>query len=603
MNNASKIVKKILSYIYIVVFAVSFTYTALSFTMKPIESTTDVFILYLFTRIIIFYTAFTFVVVAVDFLQSPGDKNTIFLTMLRILILLLLVYNLQSGVINYSFSFLVLTALSASMVNENIVLRLGFLIGVIIIVVFFFLSMTGIIENNRGTAFGFVYRTHYACFLLSMALIYTIIKNGWVSWVGELGLFGLVAYDLFAVKGKTAFICLAFLAYVVYLRHYRKNKGVPYQENGVVIRNLFKLIYFPVIGGNWILEKMSLTRCKGLFAIIMKYSFVIGTVVTFLFTYLYKLFPLLFNRTMVSSTIVSRLFQNLIGLEEYPLSLFGYDVPQSGFSASEGTVEFYYAIDGAYAKALIQYGVVAAMILIGLMTFAQVRLYKNRRYFTMGILTIFAFDCILEYPLLNPAYNMFILLSFCSLDDKPGLEACNKFSLANMSKRWKLRFGIVLVFCCLVIACWCTTAYKITMWRGWTPNYNATIVVPGNNMEGNQLFLAKAKNYLDKHDATDCIVSSEMEKEWLVNNGIDKERVFVSSYLTIDDMLTRADDLIKENDLPARLTVCAYGIQMFRIEKHASALGIPINSLTEQPQAGDYVKIFVGEQWRLLWGK
>ena len=66
-------------------------------------------------------------------------------------------------------------------------------------------------------------------------------------------------------------------------------------------------------------------------------------------------------------------------------------------------------------------------------------------------------------------------------------------------------------------------------------------------------------------------------------------------------MLLNASAFMAENGFPPRLTVCTYAIQQARVQRHARALFIPVNSLTMNMPFGLHLANFTAEQWRLLW--
>ena len=599
-------IRKIISIIWLILFTFSYFIMTYNNTMIPGNFNLLFYLSLIRDNLILV----SIVGIVLNYLSESGDnpKKGLFVLAFKLAILLMcyyIAYLSSSNQDNFTIWLMIVFAITADAWEEDVLLKIGFTIGTLIVVIVFFLSITGIIENNRGSSFGFTYRTHYACFLLCMALVYTIIKDGWFTWIGELGLIALDVY-VFWLGGKTAFICLSLLTVALMWRHYRRNEGRPFQDKkryGYMIPAVFRLLYLPICGEDWIANKARIARMKNAVIQFVKYSFLIGAALTYAFTFSYAIAPMMWIKLMGPSTFVSRLFQNLIGFEEYPLTLFGNAVPQAGFSGSEKVTSLYFAIDGAYAKLPVQYGIIITIILIGLMTWVQVRLYMKHRYFSMFVISIFALDCILEYQMINLSYNVFIMMSFCILSNKPDIIACDKFDLSMWTSRQRCGLASVLVTAFTVFAIWCVTAYKITNWRGWTPDYDATVVIPGDFMNGDSISrLTRAKNYLLFHEGTACIVPDKSYKNWLIDNDIGDERITVCNASDIDEMITNADRLIREKNLPPRLTVCTYDIQQDRVSSHADALGIPVNSLTLKAK-NEYMTLFAEEQWKILWGE
>lgn len=599
-------IKTVFNFLWLILFVSVYIVMAISNTMLPISA----YVLFYLSTVRDFLVLGSIVGIIVDYIENrknTNNKQLLFLIFrLTILFIVYYVAYIQNREIDSMILWLmILFAITANHQQEDRILEICFWIGVTIVILAFFLSITGLIENNRGNSFGFSYRTHYTCFLMCMALVYAIIKDGWFTWVGELGLVALDAYVLW-LGGKTAFICLLLLTVALMWRHFRRNGGRPFQDKkkyGYAISSVFWLLYLPIYGMDWIANKVRMVKMRNFMIQLMKYSFLIGAALTYALTISYATVPMMWIKLMGSSTLVSRLFQNLISFEEFPLTLFGNDVTQVGFSGSEKVTRLYYAIDGAYVKLPIQYGIIITIILIGLMTWVQVRLYMNHRFFPMFVISIFALDCILEYQMINLSYNVFIMMAFCVLSGKPGIDACDKLELSRWTtgQRWGLATSMVMAFTAFGI--WCVTAYQITSWRGWTPDYDATVVVPGDFMNGDSISrLTRVRNYLAFHEDTACIVQDNSDKNWLIDNDIGAERITVCNSFDIDEMLTNADRLIQEKNLPSRLTVCTYDIQLGRVSRHAKDLGIPINSLTLKAK-NEYMMLFAEEQWKTLWGE
>ena len=103
-------------------------------------------------------------------------------------------------------------------------LKLIFYAGVAVIVALFFLSLTGVVENNHGNSFGFPYKTAYTSFLLTMALIYAVITNGKVTPVGLAGYACLTGFVIWC-GGKTDFVLLLVLTVFLTLKYFKKIPG------------------------------------------------------------------------------------------------------------------------------------------------------------------------------------------------------------------------------------------------------------------------------------------------------------------------------------------------------------------------------------------
>lgn len=236
-----------------------------------------------------------------------------------------------------------------------------------------------------------------------------------------------------------------------------------------------------------------------------------------------------------------------------------------------------------------------------ILTAVQVGNYKRGHSTGLFVMFVFSMSFLLEFTLLN----VLAVVSFLAVSwfyDKPGIETCDRFTVSRLSSkhRWSLRIGVPLLIAVFLV--WCSSAYKISSWRGWTPLYDATLVVPSHYSEIDDDLWQQAAAFLDSHDDSFCIVADEESAGKLSSYGIERGRIFVLDCGSVDEMLTESSDLIEQNDLPSRLTVCAYSVEQARIGIHADRLGIHLNSLSVRPASG-YLMRFTAEQWRILCGK
>ena len=79
-----------------------------------------------------------------------------------------------------------------------------------------------------------------------------------------------------------------------------------------------------------------------------------------------------------------------------------------------GEYEF---LDSSYARILLMYGWVAFVLILGLILWLQFRLYKKKKTFQMFVLAVLSLQFMMEHHILEPAYNIFLLLPFACLDD------------------------------------------------------------------------------------------------------------------------------------------------------------------------------------------
>ena len=533
--------------------------------------------------------------------------------LLRLLLIALVTVCADTGLVTTVPTTVLLTvaaAAAASRIRENRLLKGILWIGAGFVLVFFLLSVLGIVENNRGNSFGFIYRTDYACRLLSLALCFCLLKDGRLGWAGELGLIALSLFNFFFVGGKTCFICLLILIPATLLRHYRRG-GVPYQDAeryGKLIPLLFRGLYFlPSLADRGI-KKLRLGRLRPAALALVKWAYPICAGVSILLTATWRLLQPLWDRLPGLGSVKVRLLFGRLAMEEYPLSLFGSFIPMAGNGGSEQGPAFYFFLDNAYVAILLRFGVVFLLLFLALMTAAQVRFAREKRPYAMFLLAVFALDCLMDFELMDLSYNVFILLAFC-VHDRADAQPPKREKPALAPGRRRL-LGAVCVPLCLLFALWACTAGEITAWRGWTPTSGATLLVPGSGIDAwkspelETKRLDRARLYLNLKSDAACIVLSPEAKDWLTANGIEAERIRVAGETSDPgELLLRAQSLIEGEGLPPRLTVCTYAMQQGRFAKAAEALHIPVNSLTMKMPAKWYLPSFAAEQWRVLWGK
>jgi len=536
-----------------------------------------------------------------EFARSDKSPRARALFWGRIAIILISILCIVNKTYSFPLTVLVLLSISSQPCKEDGLLKTGFYIGTVIVVALFFLSMLGLVPNNRGNSFGFIYRTDYAAHLLSLAILWCIIRDGWLSWLGELAMVALAVFMGAVVGGSTDFICIVILILGTQCRHYMRIGGVPYQEGyGILVPLLFKLIYLPAIILCRIAKKLNTVKLSSA----LRYSFVAAALISFILTFTYQPLQAFWDWIPGLGTVKSRLFLGTIGFQEYPLMLLGNIIPEMGAGYSESGVSAYFFLDNAYVRLALKYGLAMLVIFLWLMSTVQGRLHREGRHYAVFALAVFALGSLLEFEALHFGYNLFALLAFCRLSEKPGVEACDRLRIGDSPVCKRIVYGGMSMVVAVLFGLWCFTAYRITSWRGWTPFYAATVVVPDDqDVTLLEKRLSMAKDYMSVRPDAACVVATEESRDWMIDNKVDSTRVHVVPYSGIDDMLTESYSFVQKERLNSRLAVCAPGIEQGRIARRASALHIPVNSLEVRLPLGQHLRCFASEQWRLLCGK
>ena len=301
--------------------------------------------------------------------------------------LILSILLLLSGVLVYfqtnRLNFLVYSMLLVLLVNVDmkVVLRNYVVVAGILVVGVFLLSLAGIVPNlqyNRAgvirNSFGFIYPTDFAshCFYLFLAISY-LLKDKFI-WTRSL--FG-VLLSAFIIKYCDArlnalSILLATVIFIYF--YYSKEKKL----------KIFAL--FP-------------------------YSAVIfASIVTYLSYKFSWSNPFLVS---INKLITGRLALGRNAFTTFEVHLFGTrNVQFIGSGGKTESVIGYNYVDSSYVQMLFTYGIVPVVLLIVIYVVASRKQYKDGQYLFVAILSLIAFNCMIEAFWFVPTYNIFMFLLF-----------------------------------------------------------------------------------------------------------------------------------------------------------------------------------------------
>lgn len=301
--------------------------------------------------------------------------------------LILSILLLLSGVLVYfqtnRLNFLVYSMLLVLLVNVDmkVVLRNYVVVAGILVVGVFLLSLVGIVPNlqyNRAgvirNSFGFIYPTDFAshCFYLFLAISY-LLKDKFI-WTRSL--FG-VSLSAFIIKYCDArlnalSILLATVIFIYF--YYSKEKKL----------KIFALFPYSAV----------------IFASIVTYlSYKFSWSNPFLVT--------------VNKLITGRLALGRNAFDTFGVHLFGTrNVQFIGSGGKTESVIGYNYVDSSYVQMLFTYGIVPVVLLIIIYVVASRKQYKDGQYLLVAILSLIAFNCMIEAFWFVPTYNIFMFLLF-----------------------------------------------------------------------------------------------------------------------------------------------------------------------------------------------
>mgnify|MGYP000936201169 FL=1 len=280
-------------------------------------------------------------------------------------------------------NFLVYSMLLVLLVNVDmkVVLRNYVVVAGILVVGVFLLSLIGMIPNlqyNRAgvirNSFGFIYPTDFAshCFYLFLAISY-LLKDKFI-WTRSL--FG-VLLSAFIIKYCDARLnALSILLATVIFIYF-------YYSNGKKIK---------------------------IFALLPYSAVVFASVVTY-FSYKFSWSnPFLVS---INKLITGRLALGRNAFDTFGVHLFGTrNVRFIGSGGKTESVIGYNYVDSSYVQMLFTYGIVPVVLLLIIYVVASRKQYKDGQYLLVAILSLIAFNCMIEAFWFVPTYNIFMFLLF-----------------------------------------------------------------------------------------------------------------------------------------------------------------------------------------------
>lgn len=294
---------------------------------------------------------------------------------------------LLSGILVYfqtnRLNFLVYSMLLVLLVNVDmkVVLRNYVIVAGVLVVGVFLLSLVGIVPNlqyNRAgvirNSFGFIYPTDFAshCFYLFLAISY-LLKDKLI-WTRSL--FG-VLLSAFIIKYCDARLnALSILLATAIFMYFYYSKGKKLK--------IFALLPYSVV--------------------------VFASVVTYLSYKFSWSNPFLVS---VNKLITGRLALGRNAFDTFGVHLFGTrNVQFIGSGGKTESVIGYNYVDSSYVQMLFTYGIVPVVLLIIIYVVASRKQYKDGQYLLVAILSLIAFNCMIEAFWFVPTYNIFMFLLF-----------------------------------------------------------------------------------------------------------------------------------------------------------------------------------------------
>ena len=294
---------------------------------------------------------------------------------------------LLSGILVYfqtnRLNFLVYSLLLVLLVNVDmkVVLRNYVIVAGVLVVGVFLLSLVGIVPNlqyNRAgvirNSFGFIYPTDFAshCFYLFIAISY-LLKDKLI-WSRTLFGFLLSAFIIKYCDARLNALSILLATVIFIYFYYSKGKKL----------KIFALLPYSAV--------------------------VFASVVTYLSYKFSWSDPFLVS---INKLITGRLALGRNAFDTFEVHLFGTrNVQFIGSGGKTESVIGYNYVDSSYVQMLFTYGIVPVVLLIIIYVVASKQQYKDGQYLLVAILSLIAFNCMIEAFWFVPTYNIFMFLLF-----------------------------------------------------------------------------------------------------------------------------------------------------------------------------------------------
>ncbi len=248
-------------------------------------------------------------------------------------------------------------------------------------------------DGNVRHSFGTLGPTNLAGHFGFAIMAYMFIKDGIMKWQAYAVIVVLSVLNLVFVDGRTSFL-------------------------SVFLGCCGCLIYNVIRKSRW---KLPETITRGVRALFLA-SYPFSAVFYLLLVFTYSTDPNVFyNRFHILYSLIGRIenanrVMGVTGITPFGNYYENYWVAGNVFK-NTGYYEF---LDSSYARVLLMYGWVAFILILGLMVWSQYRLMKKGQTFRMYLLAVLSMHFIMEHHILEPAYNIFLLLPFASFSGLRG---------------------------------------------------------------------------------------------------------------------------------------------------------------------------------------
>lgn len=244
--------------------------------------------------------------------------------------------------------------------------------------------ISDVVSEGRHS-FGSVYVTDLFCHFLTLFMALCIIRNGILKLRDYLLAFVILSINILYMHAKVGFVCFLILLCGTFFYQFIRPK---LQLNPQCVK---------------VLITVAIT------------SFLLLAVVSIIITYFYSDSPSVFyNKYGILSTLRSRYKLGYQAFERYQITPWGQFIEEHGNGGiTDGRpVENYFFLDISFIRILFFYGWTMLVLLLAIFTILQIRLYKNKLFYILFVVSVFALDCSVEHHLLDISQNVLPYLLF-----------------------------------------------------------------------------------------------------------------------------------------------------------------------------------------------
>ncbi len=328
---------------------------------------------------------FPFAIVSIKLLLF--DKMQLVYKTLLLLVMCVFGFQFFNVVCNPDLYLTVLCIIAAYGIDFRKILRVYLVESVLLVCMYTILAVTGIIPNiinhQHGMtryALGSIWCTDYSAKFFFMMLICLYLYSKKMKWFHWLGLTALSAVVFYFTFGKLDFICMILALAVFFF-----NEQLQKQANDSKLKHLWETL----------LEKLA--------PLFTPVAVIIMTGLTLAYS------PSISILQKLNDTLSGRLKLGHRAFSEIGLRLFGQDVTWIGMGnvSNDQVPEGYNFVDCSYLNILFTFGIITAIIVIGVFSYIAFRKRKDLRF--VLVVALISLNCIVAHHFAEMAYNPFWL--------------------------------------------------------------------------------------------------------------------------------------------------------------------------------------------------